>query len=74
MFYRTRQQVRVILHHGKLRVRSLEFESGAGRTRVIYNGRPLGHRVQRAGNTVTTLLDQPVQLNEGEQLSVEISA
>jgi hypothetical protein len=63
-----------MLHHGQLNLRSLEFESGTGRVQPTHNLRQLSHRVQQKGNRTTVLLDQPLRLNEGEQISIEISA
>ena len=72
-------QVRLVLHSGQVTFGTFETQANAevgtksnSASSVLYNGHSLPHRVDRNGNRVTFLLQQPLTVSEGEQVLLQV--
>ena len=60
--------------HGNLAVRSCTIRSGAGATKAAVNDRAVAHRVRHEAKQAVFEFAEPLEIEEGGRLSLEVSA
>ena len=60
--------------HGKLAVGSCTIRSGAGATKAVVNDRAVAHQVRHEAKQAIFEFAEPLQIEEGGRLSLEVSA
>jgi hypothetical protein len=67
-------QVRLTVHSGVLLFESCEIKAGSSKSRAVYRGNPVSHRLEATNSGVSFRFEQPVRVQEGEEFVMEVSA
>jgi hypothetical protein len=67
-------RVSLQVEHGTLAFRSCTIRSASGATKALLDGQPVSHHVRYEARHVTFEFPEPVRIEEGRRLTLEVSA